>query len=114
MPTILKTPEGKKVSINMPSDICLYRSPENPPNTGSSYLRGSDLYAHKARSGNVYFYINHWSMWQGEERKTELISKGYAEKFLLDLASVTGWGEITDSEWERIREFFPNLEEENA
>ncbi len=114
MVKILKTPDGKRVKINPPTDICLYESPENPPNTGTVYTRGSDLFAHRARSSTWYFYIVHWSMWQGEEGRYQLVSEDRARNFILERASNVGWSEITDSEWERILEIFPDLEEENA
>ena len=112
--TILMTLNGKKVKINPPTDICLYESPVNPPNTGTSYTRGADLFAHRARSGTIYFYLYHWSMWQGEEGSYQLITEENAKKFLLEVAQESGYAKITEEEWEKILEVFPSLDEEDA
>jgi len=90
MVKILKTPDGKRVKINPPTDICLYESPENPPNTGTVYTRGSDLFAHRARSSTWYFYIVHWSMWQGGRRKISISFGGLRKKFYIG-KSVQRW-----------------------
>lgn len=91
---ILMTPDGKRVVIS-PDDPTLYDAPHNPPNTGTRYTSGTDLRAHRARSGNVYFYLYHWSMWQGTDCRYELITKDQAEKFLLEKAGLAGWDGIS-------------------
>ena len=75
MDRVLITDDGKRVIVNTKTDVCLYETPCNPPNTGTDYTRGTDLYAHRARSGNMYFYLRHWSLWQGEGSNLELISR---------------------------------------
>ncbi len=111
---VLKTPDGKRAVVNRNRDICLYDSPNNPPNTGTKYTSGTDLLAHKARSGTVYFYLYNWSMWQGSEDSYELINAETAKEFLLEKAGLTGWAELADSEKERAEEYFPGIFEEDA
>lgn len=111
---VLITGDGKKVVVNMDRDICLFDAPENPPNTGTKYTSGTDLYAHKARSGNVYFYTYAWSMWQGVESRIELVDEGKARAFLLRCAGNSGWDVLSESERKRAQEYFPNIFEEDA
>ena len=111
---ILKTPEGKRVVVNRNADVILYDSPVNPPNTGTKYTQGTDLLAHKARSGTVYFYLYHWSMWQGTEESYELVEPDEAREFLLQKAGLTGVAELSESERERVEEYFPDIFEEDA
>jgi hypothetical protein len=111
---ILKTPDEKRVVVNRETDIVLYDSPVNPPNTGTKYTQGTDLLAHKARSGTVYFYMYHWSMWQGSEDSYELVDADTARNFLLEKAGLTGWAGLDDSDKERALEYFPGIFEEDA
>jgi len=80
----LMTPEKKIVVCDMSKDVCLYDAPRNPPNTGTTYTSGTDLYAHKARSGNWYYYLYSWSMWQGEPSDYELITEDEAKEFIFN------------------------------
>jgi len=114
MITILRTPEGKKVVINPREDERLYDAPRNPPNTGTAYTSGTDLYRHVARSGNAYYYTYSWSMWQGSEASYELIDEDEVKEFLLDKAQCTGVGRISGAEWNRAEELFPGLFSEDA
>lgn len=111
---VLRTQDGKKVVIDVSKDSKLYESPVNPPNTGTRYTTGTDLLAHKARSGNVYFYFYRWSMWQGDEDSFELIDKDTAEEFLIKRAGLSGWAGLTEREIERAAEFGIDLMEETA
>jgi hypothetical protein len=112
MEQILMTPEGKRVKINTKTDKCLYDAPHNPPNTGTDYTRGTDLYAHKARSGQWYFYTYYWSMWQGEGSNLELISEDEAKDFVLERAGRTDYGiEVDDAD---ILAIWPDIFEETA
>ncbi|MFX0133042.1 MAG: hypothetical protein ACFFDN_05280 [Candidatus Hodarchaeota archaeon] len=114
MKAVLMTPESKRVVIDTKTDPCLYSSPQNPPNTGTTYTRGTDLYYHKSRAGNEYFYFKHWSMWQGEEGSIQLITKDKAEDFLLEKAGNSGWDSLNESDFENLKEFGFNLLEETA
>ena len=111
---VLRTQDGKKVVIDVSKDTKLYESPVNPPNTGTRYTRGTDLLAHKARSGNVYFYFYHWSMWQGEEDEFELVDRNTAEEFLVERAGLSGWAGLDEHEIERAKEFGLDIMEETA
>lgn len=109
---LLMTPEGKKIQVN-PSDLCLYTAPRNPPNTGTMYTQGTDLYMHKARSGKQYFYTYHWSMWQGSEDVYALVSEDEAKQFVLHRATEHGY--IANGvEVEDCEALWPRLFEEDA
>ena len=114
MTIVLKTPEGKKVVVDISNDECLYESPHNPPNTGTRYTSGTDLYAHKALSGAIYFYSYDWSMWQGTEAEFALMTDEEMKGALLERASDAGHGSISDNERERIERHFPGIFEEDA
>ena len=111
---VLKTPEGKRVVIDPSTDTKLYDSPQNPPNTGTAYTRGTDLYAHKARSGNMYFYTYEWSMWQGAEESYELVDHKTAEEFLIEKAGNTGWDSLTEDEAKTAEEHGFEIYQEDA
>lgn len=111
---VLMTPERKRVVIDPSSDIALYESPHNPPNTGTDFTRGEDLYVHKARSGTLYYYTYAWSMWQGDEPRYRLITPGEAREFLLQCAGYTGWAELSPKELALAEEHFPGIFEEDA
>ncbi len=111
---ILMTPEGKRVVVNRKADVILYDSPVNPPNTGTKYTQGTDLIAHKARSGTVYFYLYSWSMWQGTEERYELVDEDTAREFLLQKAGMSGYAGLDNSDRERAEEYFPDIFEEDA
>jgi hypothetical protein len=78
--------------LNTKTDECIYNTnPTNPD--GRDITRGSDLYAHKGKkNGNIIFYISHWSRWQGEYGSIEVVSKGQAEKFIIERTKVDTWG----------------------
>ncbi len=86
--------DGKVVVLDTERDEVLYRAPTNPPGTGREFTRGTDLLAHQSKGGKVYFYLLHWSMWQGESDKIELISRAQAEEFLLEKCAASGWGHL--------------------
>ena len=114
MDRVLITPCGKRVVVNTAKDTCLYKTPCNPPNTGTDYTRGTDLYAHRARSGNVYFYLHHWTLWQGEGSWLELIGWQEALDFLLEKARLTNVAAMDEDEIEKAKEFGFNILEETA
>lgn len=111
---VLQTPEGKRVVIDPVLDPCLYSAPVNPPNTGTTYTSGTDLYAHKARSGQWYYYHKHWSMWQGTETHWELVDKQEAEQFLLCLAGLDWPAGIDEADLKELAEYGFNLLTETA
>ncbi|KKN12187.1 hypothetical protein LCGC14_1019100 [marine sediment metagenome] len=114
MANILRTPEGKKVAINTNADTCLFGAPKNPPNTGTKYTSGTDLYAHKARSGKMYFYTYSWSMWQGTQASYKLLSEQEAREFLLCRAGKLGHEGLSGREEELAKETFPGIFDEDA
>lgn len=112
---ILKTKEGKVVRIDHGTDICLYEAPVNPPNTGTKYTSGTDLYAHKTKNRNWCYYLYSWSMWQGCEERYELISKEEAIDYLISTAELSGWAELPDDYAEKaVTHFGYDIFEETA
>jgi hypothetical protein len=114
MKKVLLTEEGKKVVIDTKQDARLYESPQNPPNTGTRYTRGTNLYCHETKNKNKYFYFYSWSMWQGEGGEIVLCSKKEAEDFLIEKAGNVGWDSLDDTEYEYLEKYGFNLLEENA
>jgi len=111
---VLKTPDGKKVVINRETDECLFKAARNPPDTGTAYTSGVDLYRHVSRKGNVYYYTFGWSMWQGSVDTYELISEQQAKLFLLNHMMLTGWNKLDEDEQKRAEELFPGIFAEDA
>jgi len=114
MKKVLQNPEGKRVVIDTTTDVKLFNAPRNPPNTGTTYTTGTDLYYHKSRKGNDYFYFYSWSMWQGSEDNISLCSKNEAEEFLLSKAGKTGWDCLDETEIENLKEYGFDLLVEDA
>ena len=111
---VLKTPEEKIVVVNLRTDEQLYAAPQNPPNTGTAYLTGTDLYRHVARSGRAYYYLYHWSMWQGSVDTYNLISEDEAKAFLIKKAGGSCWTRPSEEEMKRIEEVFPGIFDETG
>jgi len=111
---VLKTPDGKKVVVNCQTDECLFKAARNPPNTGTAYTSGTDLYRHVSRIGNVYYYTFSWSMWQGSVDSYELITEEQAKLFLLNRMMLTGWSKLDEDEIKRAEELFPGIFKEDA
>ena len=114
MRKVLMTPEGKRVIIDTKKDVCLFKAPVNPPNTGIKYTTGTDLYYHKSRNGNDYYYFYHWSMWQGSEDTLELVEKDKVEQFLLKKAGNIGWDSLSEESIKELEKYGFNLLEEDA
>ncbi len=106
MPKILTTPEGKVVCINIDADIQLYTAPASQP-------RGTDIYAHTAKSGKTYFYAFHWSR-QKEQNRCELMSEERVKEFLISKAQLCSCAGLSDEELQTIEQFFPGLFDETA
>jgi hypothetical protein len=112
---VLRTPENKKIVINTKTDEKLYDAPVNPPNTGTRYTAGTDLYRHVARSGNVYYYTHSWSMWQGTPSEYKLVTEEEAKQFLLHIAGISNeWVYLSNTEEKRAKELFPDIFDEDA
>ncbi|MCW3994942.1 MAG: hypothetical protein NWE98_02180 [Candidatus Bathyarchaeota archaeon] len=108
------SPENKKVCITPKTDERLYAAPVNPPNTGTTYTSGVDLFRHVTRNRNVYYYLYEWSLWQGVENRYRLITEQEAKDFLLRALGWTGWAALDEQELKRVQELFPDLFEEDA
>ncbi|MEM1950433.1 MAG: hypothetical protein QXI43_00155 [Candidatus Nitrosocaldus sp.] len=105
---------GKKIIIDTNADVCLYWAPRNPPNTGTKYLEGTDLYLHKTKSGAQVFYLVHWSMWQGSETTYRVVSEDEAKEFFETKLSRSGWEYPNQDEIDRAKSLWPDLFEEDA
>jgi len=82
MQKVIKEQDGTRWIADTKTDIKLYDAPVNPPNTGTTYTSGTDLYAHRTRTHGPRFYKLHWSMWQGTESTIEPVSQVEAQEFL--------------------------------
>lgn len=110
---ILTTPEGKTVKVDAETDVQIYSAPHNPPDTGTAYTAGTDLYAHRARSGKVYYYAETWSMWQGTETTYRLLTEEEAREFIIERAGGTDY-ERAGIYVDRAEKYFPGIFEETA
>jgi len=111
---ILRTPDNKKVVVDTERDENLYHAPRNPSNTGTRFTSGSDLYYHKARSGNGYFYTYHWSMWRGECSYLTLLSNETAKEILLEKNNGNDYNGLEEEVIKRAEGLFPGIFDEDA
>lgn len=114
MPIVLKTPEGKKVVVNRSHDEKVYEAPHNPPNTGTKYISGTDLYVHEAGSGKRYYYSYYWSLLQGEEPEYTLLTEKEVKEILIAHAGKEGYGGLKDCDVETAECYFPDIFDEDA
>ena len=103
--TILQTPDGENVVVSTDSDVSLYKAPRYPANTKRKHAAGTDIYAHKARSGTWYFYTYSWSMWRSAGYL--LITPTDARDRLIGLAGLSGYGRMNDNEMQKAEQYFP-------
>lgn len=81
MKRIIRAEKGT-VIFDTAVDTLLYASPCKDKDT--HFVRGTDLYAHTSKSGNIYYYLLDWAMWHGEEGPIRPITQEDAVKFLQD------------------------------
>lgn len=105
---------GKRIVCDTSIDDQIYDAPHNPPNTGTRYTRGTDIYAHKAKSGAVYFYARHWSMWQGEEERVELMGADEVRDFFDARMNGDYHARPSDEEIAKLSEYGIELFDETA
>lgn len=110
---VFKTDKGTVV-LDPETDKRIYNAPCNPPNTGTTYTRGTDLYLHITRKGNKVFYLIHWSLWQGEGDSIELISEEQAKEFFREKTEASGWARPDEDEIAYAEKLWPDLFEETA
>ncbi|MGC2598795.1 MAG: hypothetical protein WA395_11775 [Nitrososphaeraceae archaeon] len=79
---VFRLANNTKIVVDIKKDVCLYNAPENPTNTGSTYVSGTDLYVHPTKNNDNQSYKYNWSKWQGSESTYELVRKEEAERFL--------------------------------
>jgi hypothetical protein len=98
--------------LNTKTDDEVYNTNATNPD-GRDITRGTDLYAHKAKNGNVIFYLQHWSRWQGEYGSVEVVSKQAAEEFLIERTKSDPWGyPYYPSDEEMLKKYDLNIMEE--
>jgi hypothetical protein len=66
------------------SDIALYLSLRDSSETGCSISRGTDLFAHRATSGTIYFYHYHGSLYSNETNICQITSEESVRNYLLE------------------------------
>jgi len=81
-----KTPppmnEWRTLALNPATDNKIFRSLRECH--GIPVERGTDLLAHTAPSGTVYYYLWHWTLRPGETHIIQLITKDSAQIFLME------------------------------
>lgn len=97
--TILKTPHGEKIVVNINNDVRLYWAP-----MGSA---GIDIYAHNARSGVVYYYTYTWSVLQSAGYS--LLTPDEVRERLVRLADLPGDGRLKSNEIKIAKQYFPGI-----
>ena len=105
MTRVLKTADNKKIVIDVNKDDCIYEDRRH------NATRGVDLQAHKAKSGEIYFYLYRWSQWENEGAETDLCTKDEAEDFLVTRSAN---GLISEHEIEVAAQYGIDLLEETG
>jgi len=114
MKKVFRNEDNKLVVLNTKYDEQLYNAPENPPNTGTRYITGKDLYVHVTKNDKQeYYYLYCWSMWQGVESRIEVISKEDATQFLISRVG-DYWGFPDNADVETLKKYNINIIEEEA
>lgn len=108
------THDNKRIVCDTAVDDCIYDAPNNPPNTGTRYTRGTDIYAHRAKSGTVYFYGRNWSMWQGESETVELMTADDVKEFFASRLNGDYHARPADEEIAKLSDYGIDLFEETA
>ncbi|WAC05310.1 MAG: hypothetical protein OS112_01390 [Methanoregula sp.] len=114
MSVVLMTPEQKKVVVNLSADECLYESPHNLPIKGSPSSSRTDLYAHMAQSGAIYYYTHTWSVKEGSKSVFNLLSEEAAKNFLIERAGLAGYEHLISKKDQKFEKYFPGIFEEDA
>jgi hypothetical protein len=73
-------PEWRRLVLDPATDRTIFRSQRTT--NGVPAERGTDLLAHTAPSGNVYYYLWHWSKKPGETNIIQLTTEDSAQLFL--------------------------------
>jgi len=84
MKITLNTADNKVVVVQPRSDKCLFAAPRISVIRDKKMMDGIDLFYHRSRSGNEYYYLFSWSMNPEIKPKYELISKDQADQFLAE------------------------------
>ena len=99
--------EWRTLALNPVTDIPLYRSPRNSLADNGRLHRGTDLFAHKAPSSTIYFYLWHWSMCHNETDICQLTSEDSTIGFIRELWRTQVY--VTGIEHDNLMEFLPDL-----
>ena len=94
-PPTRPTAEWRTLALDPAKDTPIYRSPRNGPDDNRPAPdRGTDLFAHTAKSGSVYYYLWHWSQRSNETNICQLTTEDSAKQFIREQcggsASATG------------------------
>jgi hypothetical protein len=76
--------EWRHLALDPATDVTLYRARRIAPDKSTPAERGTDLLAHTAPSGNVYYYLWHWSRDPKETNICQLTTEESARIFLLE------------------------------
>ena len=114
MSVVLITPESKKIVVNLSADECLYEAPREASSADPTCSFGVDLYAHKAKSGTIYFYTYAWSTKDGGIPEFALIPEYSARDFLIERTGFAGDAYLNEKLNEKFEEFFPGIMDEDG
>lgn len=81
MATYLEISKDKRILI-LDTNPCLYSMSDELEKAKPLYPIGKNLYFHKSRNENEYFYFHIWSMEKGFKRTNQLCSWTEAQSFL--------------------------------
>lgn len=96
--------DGKTIVLDPTNDACLF-STYQPQ--GDNNSRWDEYYAHRSRSGKIYFYDRYTTLWQGEFNSIRMLSVNEMKEILEGRA-------FTPDQEERILEYIPDFFEEDA
>ena len=96
-------------AVNPRSDIVLFLSPRDSPETGFPVSRGTDLLVHRAPDGAVCFYLYHWSLYSNETNICQITGEDSAQNFIRERVARGDRCNISELEHTRILEFFPGI-----
>jgi hypothetical protein len=81
MKRVVRTDKGT-VILDTATDVVLYATPckDKDPR----FVRGTDMYVHRSKAGNIYYYLQDWAQWHAEEGPIRVVTQEEAIKFLQD------------------------------
>ncbi len=111
---ILMTSDNKKVVINLDEDTFLFKDIRIARGTEILLKSGTDLFTHKAKSGQNYFYRHEWSKQAGAPDFYTLMTNEEVKAFILKRAGDPMRGALTEENIKAAQKEFPDIFDETA